>query len=287
MLAACSGTSAHFEQINGNHVMRHIERVVGYGPHPPGSEAHRKVGEYITAKLEYCDLETHAHSFAPVTPRGRIEMTNIWGVSRGKSDRVIILASHYDSKYFEEFPFVGANDPGSSIGLLLEIARILARRNPTDFSLWFVFFDGEEALLEWTSADSLYGSRQFVRMLKGRGELHKISAFILLDMVGEKDLLLRRDVYSTDWLKDIIWKKAAEMGHGNIFTEVGSTGVQDDHLPFAEEGIPVVDIIDLDYAYHHLQGDTLDKLSARNLELVGNVVVAGLPEMARRLTQSK
>ncbi|MDA2927230.1 M28 family peptidase, partial [Acidobacteria bacterium AH-259-G07] len=169
--------------------MRHVEKIVAYGPHPPGSEAQKKVGAYITDELKSYGLEVRTHTFHPVTPLGRLEMTNIWATAKGERESVIILASHYDSKYFEDFPFVGANDSGSSSGLLLELARIVAQENPTDYTLWFVFFDGEEAFLDWTSADSLYGSREFVKMLKLRRQLHKISTLILLDMVGEENLV--------------------------------------------------------------------------------------------------
>ncbi len=283
---SCLDTSAQTGRVDPEQVMRHVEKIVSYGPHPPGSETQKEVGRYITEWLHSLGLEVHTHSFHPVTPVGRREMTNIWGVVKGKEDSVIVLASHYDSKYFEEFSFVGANDSGSSSGLLLELARILKQENPTDYSLWFVFFDGEEAFFDWTSADSLYGSREFVRMLKGRGQLSKIATLILLDMVGEKDLVLRQDVNSTYWLNQIIWDQAATMGHGDIFQSRGNTGAQDDHVPFAQEGIPVVDLIDLDYAHWHKKEDTLDKLSPDNLRIVGDVVLASLPEIAKRLKEN-
>jgi Zn-dependent M28 family amino/carboxypeptidase len=283
---SCLDTSAQTGRVDPGQVMRHVEKIVSYGPHPPGSEAQKEVGSYIAQQLQSSGLEVHTHTFHPVTPLGRREMTNIWGVVEGKEDSIIVLASHYDSKYFEEFSFLGANDSGSSSGLLLELARILKQENPTDYSLWFVFFDGEEAFFDWTSADSLYGSREFVRMLKGRGQLSKISALILLDMVGEEDLVLRKDVNSTYWLTQLIWDQAATMDHGDIFQSRGNTGAQDDHVPFAQEGIPVVDVIDLDYAYWHKKEDTLDKLSADNLRIVGDVVLASLPAIAKRLKEN-
>ena len=283
---SCLDTSAQTGRVDAEQVMRHVEKIVSYGPHPPGSEAQKEVGSYIAAQLQSHGLEVHTHTFHPVTPLGRCEMTNIWGVVEGKEDSIIILASHYDSKYFEDFPFLGANDSGSSSGLLLELARMLKQENPTDYSLWFVFFDGEEAFFDWTSADSLYGSREFVRTLKGRGQLRKISALILLDMVGEKDLVLRKEINSIHWLNQIIWDQGGEMGYGDIFQSRGNTGAQDDHLPFAQEGIPVVAIIDLDYAYWHKKEDTLDKLSPDNLRIVGDVVLASLPEIAKRLKEN-
>ena len=283
---SCLDTSAQTGRVDAEQVIRQVEKIVSYGPHPAGSEAQKKVGSYIAQQLQSLGLEVHSHTFDAVTPLGRREMTNIWGVVEGKEDSIIILASHYDSKYFEDFSFLGANDSGSSSGLLLELARTLKQENQTDYSLWFVFFDGEEAFFDWTSADSLYGSREFVRMLKGRGQLSKISALVLLDMVGEKDLALRKDINSTRWLNQIIWDQGATMGHGDIFQSRGSMGAQDDHLPFAQEGIPVVDIIDLDYAYWHTKEDTLDKLSPDNLRIVGDVVLASLPAIAKHLKEN-
>lgn len=280
---SCLDTSAQIGLVDPDRVMRHVERMVSYGPHPSGSEAQKQVGIYIVDQLQSYGLEVHTQTFQPVTPLGRPEMTNIWGVLPGNRESVIILASHYDSKYFEDFPFVGANDSGSSSALLLELARTLTQGNSTDYSLWFAFFDGEEAVADWTSADSLYGSREFVQMLKSRGLLHRISALILLDMIGGKDLVLRKEMNSTSWLNQIIWDQGNQLGFGDIFQMRGYTAAQDDHLPFAEEGIPVVDIIDLDYAYWHQREDTADKLSAENMGIVGDVVLASLPEIAKRL----
>lgn len=289
MAAACagawSGSTANQELVDGQRVIQHVERIVSWGPHPPGSEAQRKVGEYIVEQLRSYGLEVYTDRFQPVTPQGRLSMVNIWGELEGKSPSVIILASHYDSKYFEDFEFVGANDSGSSSALVLDLARILAQDNPVDYTLWFVFFDGEEALVEWTSTDSLYGSRRFVQMLRSRGELGRVRAMILLDMIGGKDLRLHKEAFSTSWLNDIIWSKAGEMGHSDIFDPWGSTAVQDDHIPFLEAGVAAVDLIDMNYKYWHTPEDTPDKLSPRNMEVVGNVVLASLPEIARHLSR--
>ncbi len=281
LASSCMSTAAQIDRVDGDNIMRHVEQIIGFGPHPPGSDAQRKVGDYLVERLESYGLEVSTQDFSPMTPLGRREMRNIWAVSEGTTESVIILASHYDSKYFEDFSFLGANDSGSSTALVLELARVLAGDNPTRHTLWFVFFDGEEAFLEWTSADSLYGSREFVKMLKARRWLRQIDALILLDMVGEKDLALRKDVNSTTWLNTLIWDTAYQMGNDEIFRTRGSTGAQDDHIPFAQEGIPVVDIIDLDYAHWHRQGDTLDKLSIDNLKIVGNVVLSSLPAISQ------
>ena len=284
LMAACLSNAATQTKIDGARVLQHVEKIIGFGPHPPGSPAQKEVQNYIEEQLVSYGLAVERHDFHPVTPRGRLDMTNLWGILPGEQDGVIILASHYDSKYFP-FPFVGANDSGSSSALLLELARVLAGDNVTRHTLWFVFFDGEEALMEWTTADSLYGSREFVRLLKRRSLLHRVEALILLDMVGERDLSFRKDANSSEWLNRIIWQRADEMGHADVFQTEGLTAVEDDHIPFAREGIPVVDIIDLEYAHWHLGSDTLDKLSADNLGIVGNVVLTSLDPISNYLEE--
>ena len=283
---ACSSGAAEVDQVDGARALHHVEQIVRFGPHPPGSEAQKKVGTYIEEVLDSFGLEVRSHAFRPVTPKGRLEMRNIWAVLKGKRANVILLASHYDSKLFERFRFVGANDGGSSTGLLLELARVLALRNPTEYSIWFAFFDGEESIEEaWSDADSLYGSRELVKLLKRSGQLNSIAAMILVDMVGGSDLGLRRESNSTSWLKDLIWNRAAAMGHGEVFQRAGRFTVTDDHIPFLQEGIPAVDLIDMNYGPWHSPEDTLDKLSAQNLQIVGSVVLSSLPEISRSLSQ--
>ena len=280
-LAVCCGQGAG---VDGLQVLRHTREMVRHGPHPPGTEAQRKVGEYIAGQLEALGLQVDTHTFRPVTPRGRLPMTNIRGILPGRDEKVLILASHYDSKFFDTFEFVGANDGASSTGLVLELARVLFQDNPTGLTFWFVFFDGEEALGEWTSADSLYGSREFVKRERVRGNLRNVGAMILLDLVGGKDLRIFREPNSTPWLTKIIWEQGSRLGHQRIFRPSGRTSpIDDDHLPFLRAGIPAVDLIDLNYAHWHKPSDTLDKLSGPNLEMVGAVVLASLPEIARQV----
>ena len=279
-LAVCCGQGAG---VDGLQVLRHTREMVRHGPHPPGTEAQRRVGEYIAGHLEALGLQVDTHTFRAVTPRGRLRMTNIRGILPGRDERVLILASHYDSKFFDTFEFVGANDGASSSGLVLELVRVLTQDNPTGLTFWFVFFDGEEALGEWSSADSLYGSREFVKREGDRGNLRNVGAMILLDLVGGKDLRIFREGNSTPWLNGIIWDQASRLGHERIFRPSGRTSIDDDHIPFLRAGIPAVDLIDLNYAHWHKPSDTLDKLSGPNLEVVGAVVLASLPEIARQV----
>lgn len=267
--------------------MADVRRLVELGPRPVGSEAHEKAVELIVNELKKLPLETEIQRFTAVTPTGPMEMKNVIARQGGSpSLPVILLASHYDTMPTDRFSFVGANDGGSSTGLLLELARGLAARK-SDFQYWFVFFDGEEAIRQWTDSDSLYGSREFVRQLKAAGHTSRMKALVLLDMIGDKDLDLKRDSSSTPWLVDLFWNTAKAGKHPGFTSEIQS--MMDDHTPFAQEGIPVIDLIDFDYgpggSYWHSPEDTLDKLSAESLRHVGAVVVESLPALERTLTQ--
>ncbi len=286
-LAACWGGCAHISAdgkgVDGQRALDHAASILRVGPHPPGSAAQRQVGLYLIQQLKAAGLEVKTQAFTPVTPEGPLEMVNIWGVLPGEREDVLIIASHYDSKLFRDFTFVGANDPAASCGLVLELARALSAHNPTPLTLWFVFFDGEEALRNWSETDSLYGSRHFVRALARSQELGRVRAMVLLDLIGGNPLHLYREANSTPWMNAIIWEQARELGFTGVFIPSGSTTVEDDHVPFLEAGIPSVDLIDLGYPHWHSASDTLDKLSHESLRTVGEVVVAALPKIARRL----
>lgn len=283
LLTACSSQASNTIRIDGNTAIEHASAIVANGPHPPGSVAQMKAGLYIIEQLKKIGLKVQTQAFTASTPLGPKDMVNIWGELPGTDPSILLIASHYDSKYFEEFEFVGANDGGSSSGLLLEMARVLHEERPLDFTIWFVFFDGEESFRTWTETDSLYGSRELAAMLVQRDMVRQVRAMVLLDLVGGQDLRLVRDVVSTPWLTELIWQKAAEMGYDNIFRRAGSQAAQDDHLPFLDLGIPAVDIIDLQYRHWHTPEDTIDKLSAENLEIVGEVVLRSLVEIQERL----
>lgn len=287
LISTCTGGVLHNRELDPERLLKHVEVMVSYGPHPPGSEAQRQVAAYIESQLREAGLELESQTFIAATPVGRVEMKNIIGKIPAARAEVILLASHYDSKYFKNFSFVGANDGGSSSAVVLELARLLATNNPTDFSLRFVFFDGEEAFRTWTSLDSLYGSRHMVEALKRSGQLKQVRAMILLDLVGGENLVLRKDRNSEDWLNRIIWQKASELGYQSMFDPLGYVDAVDDHIPFSAEGVPVVDLIDLAYPYWHTAEDTLDKISPLSMQRVGRVVLESLPEISARLSKQK
>ncbi len=285
VLAACAPapkTSADTASLSGARAMEHVRAQVAFGPRPPGSPALQKCREYIESKLRGYGYQVDEDAFETQTPYGQKRMVNVTARKGNGPKGVIALASHYDTKYMEGKNFVGANDGGSSTGLLLELARVLAD-SKEDLDYWFVFLDGEEAFIEWSTFDSTYGSRHLARRWKQDGVVPRIKALILLDMIGDKDLDIFRETNSTRWLMDLFWDSAAKAGLREILSST-QTPVEDDHIPFLDVGIPCVDIIDLDYAPWHTEADTLDKISPDSMEKVGKVVLAMLRTLQKKLS---
>jgi glutaminyl-peptide cyclotransferase len=239
--------------------------------------------------LKSYNLPVSTDEFTADTPEGRKKMINIVAEIPGESRNVIIVSSHYDTKFFKDMHFVGANDPAASVGTLLEIARVAASSSTKPKVTYrFVFFDGEEAFCEgWddcgtaTNPDHTYGSGHYAKQLVDRHEIQTTQALILLDMMGYTKLELGRDTMSSRWLQDIIWQTGRELGYSKVFVDRPEGVGGDDHEPFLHVGIDSVDLIQLnDYPYWHTPQDTIDKISAQSMKIVGDTVLASLPRIA-------
>ena len=261
-----------------------LKAQVACGPRPSGSTALSRCRQYIVAELRKAGIEPRQQMFVPKTPAGEIGMMNVIGTIPGERADRIVLASHYDTKRSPSFRFVGASDGASSTAALLELARALkGRRNV--YTIELLFLDGEEAVnWDWQDPDNTYGSRYYVQAAQQANQLRSIKALVLLDMIGDKSLTIRRDATSTPWLTDIIWDVAGRLGHRGAFLNE-LTAVEDDHVPFLRAGVPSVDIIDLDYPQWHTAQDDLEHVSERSLKIVGDVVLAALPEIEKRLSR--
>lgn len=260
----------------------HLRALVAIGPRPPGSAGIQQARTYVATQLKTLGLSPLEQPFEAQTPLGPIKMANLSVRLPGKRPERLIIGGHYDTKLFRQFRFVGASDGGSSAAMLLELARVLKdRERPLTIEL--VFFDGEEATLpEWAGTDHTYGSRHYVAAAKKDGSLGTIKGMILLDMVGDRSLTIRKESRSTPWMTAILWDTARRLGHDHAFLDE-SMPVEDDHVAFLDAGIPAVDVIDLDYAQWHTADDDLDAVSARSLQIVGDVIVASLPKIVARL----
>ncbi len=267
---------------DGKIALEHVRKIVDIGPRVAGTPGAQKTRDYIAAQMKALGLPVVEQAFDARTPLGTVRMINLSVRLKGDDSRGrIIIAGHYDTKLFKALRFVGANDAGSSTAFLIEAARVLKdRANPMAIEL--LFLDGEEAVVDWnTNDDNTYGSRYYVEAAKKDGSLASIKALILVDMIGDRDLRIMRETNSTRWLTDIVWAAAKSIRRPQFVDE--ETAIEDDHLPFLRAGVPAVDIIDLDYPAWHTIGDTFDKLSAESLKTVGDVVMAALPAIEKRL----
>ena len=279
LLLAAQAAAPRFDS---NRAWGHLQQVVGIGPRPSGSAAIAQTRKYIREQLAAIGLKATEQAWDDETPLGRVHLVNLIVTIPGASKDRIAITGHYDTKLFREFPFVGASDGGSSTAFLIELARVLkARKNALTYDL--IFLDGEEAVVEWRGKDNTYGSRHYVDAAKRDGSLKSLKAMILVDMIADRDLDIRRDTNSTPWLTDIIWNTAARLKLSNYFLAAPTT-VEDDHLPFLAAGVPSVDIIDLNYGAWHTQRDTLESVSARSMQVVGDVLLAALPAIEQRLS---
>jgi Zn-dependent M28 family amino/carboxypeptidase len=279
-IAAWAQTPPKFDS---NRAWEHLRQLVAIGPRPSGSAAIEQSRKYIREQLGAIGLKAVDQSWDDETPLGRVHMVNLIVTIPGTSPNRIAITGHYDTKLFREFRFVGASDGGSSAAFLIELARVLkARKNALTIEI--VFLDGEEAVVEWRGNDHTYGSRHYVEVARRANTLSSLKAMVLVDMIGDRDLGIRRDSNSTGWLNDIVWNAAARLKLNDYFLAAATT-VEDDHLPFIAAGVPSVDIIDLDYEPWHTQRDTLEAVSARSLQVVGDVLLAALPQIEAHVTR--
>ena len=272
-LAAASLAAPAQQHFNGAKALEYARQFVAIGPRWPTSQGHGKAEQFLRSQFQHDQLEED--TFTADTPIGPVAMRNFIVRFPGKKNGVIVLGTHYETNYpLKNINFVGANDGGSTTGLLLAIADQLRGKTLDGYSVWLVFFDGEEAIQSWSRSDSTYGSRHLAVKWARDGTLGRIKAFMLADMIGDKDLDIQRESQSTDWLVALVKQAAHKFGYDRYFFQTDEP-VEDDHLPFVERGVPSIDVIDLDYgpnnSYHHTAQDTMDKISARSLTIDGDV----------------
>jgi len=276
-LAATAASAQSPTAFDSNKAWEHLRQQVSIGPRPSGTPANLKNRDYIKAQMSALGIKVTEQPFDGATPLGPVKMVNLIATIPGKSPDRIVLASHFDTKLFRNLRFVGASDGASSTAALIEIARVLKARKELPFTYELLFLDGEEAVIEWQGNDNTYGSRYYVEAGRKAGSLKSIRAFILLDMIGDRNLTIRRESNSTRWLTDVVWGVAKKLKQPAFMDE--ETTVEDDHIPFLKAGVASLDIIDLDYQQWHTADDTLDHVAARSLQIVGDVLVEALPQI--------
>ncbi|MCB9918990.1 MAG: M28 family peptidase [Planctomycetes bacterium] len=300
-LTACGDTGPKEKSpIDGARAFSHVKAMVDFGPRPAGTAALRQNRDYIVDELKKLGLTPKVDSFEDPAKAPGITFHNIeCEIAGTKADekRIVILGSHYDTKKTDvpdrpsDGPdhFVGANDAASSSGLLIELARWLVA-NPLPCPTLLLWFDGEESISwEWGSGDrALFGSKHAADKLSRRFDRklgRNVIAMVLLDMVGAKDLHIVEDTDSSPDLIALFKATAKDLGYDKHFFK-SSLPVTDDHVPFKQRGVRVIDLIQFGgkdqngvSPWWHTHEDTLDILSPDSLSIVGHVVVRALPKI--------
>ena len=272
-----------WEEFSGEKAFAHVQRLVDFGPRPAGSKALEKSRDYIEDQLRRSGWQVTRQAFSDDTPRGKIQFVNLIAQFSGQGKAAspsFLLCSHYDTKMFDAIRFVGANDGGSSTGLLLEVARVIGQHPNLARKIELVFFDGEEAIEQFSQTDGLYGSRYFARQLQSGGA-KQFRGGLLFDMVGDRSLGITLPANSPVEIARDIFAAAEVLKLRNYFTYLGRELV-DDHVPLNAIGIPTIDVIDFDFPWWHTADDTIDKISAESLRIVGSVALYYLSEFALR-----
>ena len=267
---------------DGRRAFQYVSDLVAIGPRTAGTDGNHRAQDYIIGQLKGFGCPVDPEAFHTPTPLGEMDMRNIVVKISGTSSDIVLFLTHYDTKRLPNF--VGADDGGSSTGVMLELARLLCARKSA-LTFWIAFLDGEEAFnLQWNNPDNTYGSRELAARMALSGDLPHTKAVILADMIGSQNLRIKRDTSSTSWLTDLVWSTASRLGYGNVFVS-SETSVQDDHVPFLSRSVPAVDIIDLEIPYWHTPQDTLDKLSPNSLAVVGHVLIALVPQLEQKFAR--
>lgn len=280
---------------DGQKAYDYTAKQVSFGPRPPDSDAIRQTQAYIVTQLKSFGCDVDKDDFHAPTPIGDLAMENIVAKIPGTGKGIILLMTHYDTVRLPGF--VGADDAGSSTGLMLEMASVLcSAKTKQPNSVWIAFVDGEEdqqnftsaeeARTTWNDPDTTYGSRELAARMDLSGDLKQIRALILADMVGQKNLRVQPEANSTKWLADLVWKTADRLHCQDVFIPKETGAVTDDHGPFLKRGVPSVDIIEADwltgYPYWHTTEDTLDKLSPKSLAITGYVILESVSELQKK-----
>ena len=273
------------KSLDGRKALDEVSKLLALGQRCSGTDGAERASKYIANRLKEIGLEPIIDEFKDITPEGEKTFRNILGELQGTRDSTIILLSHYDTKSGISTDFTGANDSGSSTGLLLELARVLKQPKHGGATILFAFLDGEECLKEYSPSDGLHGSRRLAHTLVQNARAQKVTAAILIDMIGDTNLNVGIPRNSSRHLTSILFEAAKEENTRLNFS-LSENYVLDDHVPFLQAGMAAIDIIDFDYGsepgkndYWHTPKDTIDKIGSDSLQTVGRVVIRMLNKL--------
>lgn len=281
--SACNGGNAVAAgPFNGEQALAYARTFMEFGPRVPGTEAHRRAGDWIAEQMRQRADTVIEQTWTHVTAQGdTLPLRNIFARFRPAATERILYITHWDSRPRADkarnlgqrnLPVPGANDGASGVGLFLALGDLLGQMPPTR-GVDLLFVDGED----WGDfgpplVDVLLGSTYFVNNLPLTD--YQPLFGVVWDMIGDANLRIPQEGYSVDRAREVVtrvWNAASDLGYANVFVPEATYPIDDDHVPFLDKGFRVIDVIDLDYAYHHTPEDTIDKISARSLKIVGDV----------------
>lgn len=265
-------------EFDEQNAMRLLTKLVSFGPRSAGTAANLRQAKFIADTAREYGAVTKSIKFKRSTTEGTLDFVNIEAVIPGKREAFIIIGSHFDTKKMPEgIKFEGANDGASSTAVLLEMIRTIKKSGVRpEYTLKFVFFDGEECFNEYSPGDGLFGSRQYAGQMGTRSLALKCRAVIILDMVGDKDLTITLPADSDKRLSEMLFEAASRIGSRQYFDYLPG-GLIDDHTPFKELGIPVIDIIDFEFgpgnSFWHSSEDNIANISAKSLKITAQTTL--------------
>ncbi|MBN2702611.1 MAG: Zn-dependent exopeptidase M28 [Pontiellaceae bacterium] len=270
-------------EFDGERAFKEVVDLIEFSPRDAGTRGASLAADHILSRLTEFGIQAEIDTFEDNTPHGIKTFHNVIGRIHGTDGNWIILGSHFDTMSGID-NFQGANDSGSSTGVLLELARMLKKTQPRT-GIIFAFFDGEEAVAGYVQGDGLHGSRHMVQQLLTSGESRFVKSMILMDMIGDRDLNITAPKNGTAELKKVLLHSANTVGLRD-YVSLMNTEITDDHKPFLDAGIPAIDLIDFRFGsapglndYWHTEKDRLEHISAESLKITGTIVL----EMVRNL----
>lgn len=298
-LVACDrGPGGPQTPFDGRQALAYAQTQVEFGPRVPGTTGHRRTGDWIVSLLRERADTVIEQRWTHVTQRGdSLPMRNILARFRPTNDQRVLYLAHWDTRPVadrdrnlgaQQQPIPGANDGASGVALLIALADVL-KKTPPAYGVDLLFVDGEDygSFDNPDNPDVLIGSRYFAEHLPSAD--YRPLFGVLWDMIGDRDLRIYQEGHSVSGAPEVVtrvWQTAKDLGYDDYFVPEVIEAITDDHVPLLRKGLRVIDVIDIDYGppiedgvrpaatYHHTMQDTMDKISAQSLQIVGDVATA-------------
>ena len=290
LVAACGGAGgsqppAQSTDFDGEAALGYIKTQLDFGPRVPGSPGHRKTGDWIVQMMRQRADTVIEQRWTHRTVKGdTLPMRNILARYNAAATHRVLYVTHWDTRPVSDAslnlgermtPVPGANDGASGPALFIALGDALKRTPlPPNVGLDLLFVDGEDYGDFPKDQDVLIGSRYFASHMPDSG--YRPLFGVVWDMIGDRDLKIHQESHSLERAPEVVqrvWKAANDLGYGNVFLSQEGWSVTDDHLPLLDKGLRVIDVIDYEFDAHHTPRDTIDKVSARSLKIVGDVAL--------------